>query len=221
MILEEDQPKYTFIPALKSPEGKQVWARSASFAEGGFAITNKAKNPEILIRFIDYLNSPENSVQMAFGMFKPAGFNKTEALVPSEKSPGLYEVNSRPTDVEASDWFMSSPIAQACTLLTKSTMDKYVAEKASSVAKTEACKVYRPYLSKWPYNYAYKFSADEVSELSLLQTDITAYILQTQAKWITEGGIEQEWDSYLAQLKKLGLDRYVELYKIAFERVEK
>jgi len=223
MILEEDQPKFTFIPAMKSPSGKQIWASAASFAEGGFAITSKAKNPEVLIRFIDYCNSEEYSVQMAFGMFKEAGWNQTEALIPSETVPGKYEVNSglRPANVEPSDWFMSAPIAQGCTLLTKTALDKYVAEKASSVAKSEACAVYRPYLSKWPYNYAFKFSAEELEELALLQTDIVQYVIQTHSRWMSEGGIEKEWDAYVAHLNNLGVQRYVELYKTAFERVEK
>ena len=223
MILEEDQEKYTFMPALKSPDGKQIWGRSQFFSEGGFAITSAAKNPEVLIRFIDYCNSEEYSVQMAFGMFKEAGWNETEALVPSETSPGKYEVNSgaRPENVEPSDWFMSAPIAQGCTLLTKTALDKYVAEKASSVAKSEACAVYRPYLSKWPYNYAFKFSPEELEELSLLQTDIVNYVNQTVSKWMIEGGMEKEWDAYVAHLNNLDLERYIELYRTAFERVEK
>jgi putative aldouronate transport system substrate-binding protein len=223
MLLEEDQGKYTFMPALKSPSGKQIWARAQSFSEGAFGITKNAKNPEVLIRFIDYCNSEENSVQMAFGMFKPEGWNQSEALVPSSAEPGKYEVNSdlRPADVDPTEWPMSAPIAQGCTLLTRETMEKYVAEKASSVAKSEACAVYRPYLSKWPYNYAFKFSPEELEELTLLQTEIVQYVIQTHSRWITQGGIENEWDAYVAYLKNLGLDRYVELYRAAFERVEK
>ncbi|NLX77717.1 MAG: extracellular solute-binding protein [Clostridiaceae bacterium] len=223
MILEEDQEKFTFIPALKSPDGKQIWGSSQFFSEGGFAITSAAKNPEVLIRFIDHCNSEEYSVQMAFGMFKEAGWDKSEALVPSETAPGKYEVNSgaRPEGVEPSEWPMSAPIAQGCTLLTKAALDKYVAEKASSVAKTEACEVYRPYLSKWPYNYAFKFSPEELEELSLLQTDIVQYVIQTHSRWMSEGGIEKEWDAYVAHLNNLGLQRYIELYRTAFERVEK
>lgn len=224
MLLIEDEDLYTHVPPLKSPDGKQVWARAeTSIAEGAFAITSKAKNPEILIRWIDHCNQEEYTPQMAFGMFKPEGYNESEALVPSKEVPGKYEVNTllRPESVDPSAWFMSAPIAQGCTLLTKKAMDKYVAEKLSSVKKAETCEVYRPYLSKWPYNYQYKFSADEIEELRLIQTDLVGYIMKTQAEWIMYGGIEEGWDDYLAQLKKLGVDKYVEMYKTAFERVEK
>ena len=63
---------------------KQVWARAeTSIAEGAFAITSKAKNPEILIRWIDHCNQEEYTPQMAFGMFKPEGI-MNRALVPSK-----------------------------------------------------------------------------------------------------------------------------------------
>jgi putative aldouronate transport system substrate-binding protein len=223
MTLPEDQDKYTFVPALKGPNGTQTWARAeVSIKEGSFAITSAVENPEILVRWIDHCNQEQYTPQMAYGMFKPAGYTEAEALIPSEKSPGKYEVNNalRPKDVDPTEWFMTSPIAQGCTLLTKKTMDEYVAEKASSVAKLNACKVYTNYLSKWPYNYPYKFSTEEVDELSLLQADIASYVDKTAAKWIVDGGIDEEWNDFLAQLDKLGVDRYLELYKTAFERVE-
>ena len=221
MLGDRDQEAmYDFVPALSSPDGKQAWASSASFAEGGFAITKAADNPELLVRWVDYYHQPEYSVQMAYGMFKDADYDETEALVPSPDQPGKYVVNERPEDVDPSDWFMSAPIAQGCTLLTRSALDKYIAEKPSAVAKLEACAVYRPHLSKWPYNYAYKFTPDEVDELSLLQQDIVSHVLRTQARWITDGGIEDEWDAYIQQLELLNIERYVELYRTAFERIE-
>jgi len=176
----------------------------------------------MLVRWIDHCNQEQYTPQMAFGMFKPAGYSEAEALVPSAASPGKYEVNTglRPKSVDPTEWFMTAPIAQGCTLLTKKTLDEYVAEKASSVAKLKACEVYRPYLSKWPYNYPYKFSTEEVDELSLLQTDIAGYVDAKAAEWIVEGGIDQEWDGFIAELKRLGVDRYLELYQTAFARVE-
>ncbi len=214
------EEKYGFVPALISPSGQQVWARCANYAEGGFAITEKAENPELLVRWIDYYHQPEYSVQMGYGMFMPEGYDETEALVPSPDEPGKWVVNERPEDVDPSDWFMSGPIAQGCTLLTRSALDTYIASKPSAVAKLEACEVYRPHLSKWPYNYAYKFTPEEVDELGLLQQDIVSHVLRTQARWITDGGIEAEWDDYLNQLELLNVERYVELYREAFQRIE-
>lgn len=42
-----------------------------------------------------------------------------------------------------------------------------------------------------------------------------------QVKWLTEGGIEAEWDTYLEQLNKLGIDKYKETVKGIRERMAK
>ncbi len=219
----DNEDNYTFMPALKSPDGKQIWQKIDGYGEGSFAITSKAEDPEVLIRWIDHCNQETYAPQMQYGMFKPAGFSDTEALVPSQSSPGKYEQNSslRPDDVDPSDWFMSAPIAQGCTLLTKEVREKYVAKRESDIAKENACNVYKDHLSKWHYNYAYKFTTEELEELTLLQTDIVNYVMQIHARWIVDGGVDEEWDDYIAELKRLNVDRYVELYATAFDRIEK
>ncbi len=220
-VTKEIEDKFAIMPPLKGPHGDQKWLRATTgLSDGAFAITSACKYPEAAIRWVDHINEPELNIQMSYGMFKEEGYNKSEALVPSKAQPGKYDVNtgSRPKEVNASDWPFSSPIAVSPTLTSKKLIDKYLADKPSNVAKNEACDVYRPYLTKNPYNYPYRFTVDEIEELSLIQTDLLSYIFKTQAKWISDGGIDAEWDNYLAQLKKLKVDKYLELYKKSYER---
>jgi putative aldouronate transport system substrate-binding protein len=42
-----------------------------------------------------------------------------------------------------------------------------------------------------------------------------------QSKWVVEGGAKKEWDSYLSQLKQMGLDEYMEIQNKAFDRYQK
>lgn len=66
-----------------------------------------------------------------------------------------------------------------------------------------------------------KFDNEETEELTYLKTDIDKYVDQKSAEWVVNGGIEEEWDSYLEQLKKMGLDRMREIYQEAYnERME-
>ena len=51
--------------------------------------------------------------------------------------------------------------------------------------------------------------------------DIDDYVNKMQVKWLTEGGIETEWDTYLEQLNKLGIDQYKETVKGIRERMGK
>jgi putative aldouronate transport system substrate-binding protein len=62
------------------------------------------------------------------------------------------------------------------------------------------------------------YTTQETEELSILATDITNYILQAQAKWVTQGGIESEWAGYIRQLEAMGLDRFVQIKIDAYNR---
>jgi putative aldouronate transport system substrate-binding protein len=46
-------------------------------------------------------------------------------------------------------------------------------------------------------------------------------VKEKRAKWIVSGGVDQEWDSYIAQLKSIGLDKMVKIYQDAYDRYKK
>jgi putative aldouronate transport system substrate-binding protein len=215
----EAESLYTFMPPLKGPRGDQRWLRAQiGISEGAFAITSASKYPEVAMRWMDYINQEEQNIQYSYGMFKPAGWTANEALIPSTDIPGKWEVNTRPGSVQPNDWPFSSPISVMPTISPRRLIDKLLAEKGSNVAKNEVCDFYRPYLTKNPYNYPWRFTLEELEELALLQTDLTNYIDKTQAKWMADGGAEREWNTYLQELKKYNVDRYLELYKNAYKR---
>lgn len=62
------------------------------------------------------------------------------------------------------------------------------------------------------------FTNEENEERPTLTTDIDKYVESTRAKWITEGGIDEEWDAYVEQLNAMGLERLIEIYTDAYER---
>ena len=64
-------------------------------------------------------------------------------------------------------------------------------------------------------------SNEELQQISTIQTDITALVKQNMAKWIVSGGIEQEWDGYVSQLKNVGVDKMIEVYQQAYDRYKK
>ncbi|MFA6935384.1 MAG: hypothetical protein WCR70_08940, partial [Sphaerochaetaceae bacterium] len=154
------------------------------------------------------------------GMFKPEGYNASEALVPSSAAEGKWTTSVRPSSIAANDWPGSAPIGSSPVIVQKDTINKYIEGRANNIAKEEACAIYRPYLTAYPYNYPFRFTVEEIEQLNIIQTDLISYVFQTEAKWIAEGGIESDWDNYLKQLNNLGLEDYIKLYRTAFERTK-
>ena len=55
---------------------------------------------------------------------------------------------------------------------------------------------------------------DEDSDaLSQIRTDLISYTEEMRAKWLSKGGVEDEWDACLQQLNELGLEQYMEIYQ--------
>ena len=61
------------------------------------------------------------------------------------------------------------------------------------------------------------FTAEAQAELDLLKADIEKYQEETICRWICgQGDVEAEWADYLATLKSMGHERYIEIYQEAF-----
>ncbi len=65
------------------------------------------------------------------------------------------------------------------------------------------------------------YTKDESSERASLVTDITSYVKQMTTQFISgEADIDETWDSYVATLEQMQLDRWVEIDQTAYDRVK-
>ena len=65
------------------------------------------------------------------------------------------------------------------------------------------------------------YSQEELNKLASLYVSINSYVKQQASKWVVDGGIEEEWDSYLANLKNMGLDEFIKIQQDAYDRYQK
>ena len=63
-----------------------------------------------------------------------------------------------------------------------------------------------------------KFTPEETDELSIVQTDVDTYVTKKMTEWFANGGVEEEWDTYLQELHNMGVDTYVSIYQAAYDR---
>jgi putative aldouronate transport system substrate-binding protein len=74
----------------------------------------------------------------------------------------------------------------------------------------------KPFLTQ---QFIYRYPTAEESRYELSQgKDITDYVKTIQAKWLIEGGIEQEWDAFLTRLKAMGIDEYTRIEQAQIDR---
>lgn len=203
---------YVPLPPLKGPKGDQMWlVREPTIWGGYFAITSANKNIEATIRWADELYEEKTSMQLQYG---PIG------LTLEETPGGRIRMLEPPEGMTFNDFrYQKAPAITASCILAETYANKMIVNK-TILKDDELYKVYAPYLPKEFYPAAsVKFTREESKKMMELKADIITYIDNKQAAWITgESSIDEEWEEYLEELDKMGIEEMRQLYQDVYVR---
>lgn len=204
-----EDDSYIPVPPLTGPDGDRCWPELQNGVNGlgSFAITNVARDPGYIMRWVDQCYEPlfsiESSLALKVGLhLKEDGAGKYDyAEAPTTENrakvvPGGYDRIYNVTK-EAAALLKSAP----SHMIEKQKLDTYYAD------------YYYP-----EYYPRFMFTTEESDRLSTLATEINSFANEKYAAWMTGGGIEEEWDSYLKQMDTMGLPELVEIYQVALDR---
>ena len=83
--------------------------------------------------------------------------------------------------------------------------------------------MHETYLKDMNSQYVYPnvfMSIEDTNRVSQLDTDIKKYAEQMKARWILNGGIDEEWDAYLDKMEAYGLPEYLEIKQKYFDQYQ-
>lgn len=70
-------------------------------------------------------------------------------------------------------------------------------------------------------NYPRVFlSLDDADRIAQIDADLFPFVNRKRAEWITNGMIDEEWDSYLEELQRLGLEEWVTIKQAAYDQFQ-
>lgn len=213
-----NQKGYVGLPVLKGPHGDQMYSATGSPLGniGMFVLTDKAKNPAAMIRWMDYFYSDEG-IRMFFMGWKDETYKEdAEGNVDY-----VDDIKNNPDGLsldQAVGQYLIWPGGYYPGFVTQ----KYFKGAEGLPTSVENAKKAEPYVipqdKVWP---PFNFTADEQSELTGIQTDIHTYVDEMRDKFISGNESFDNWDHYVANLQKMGLDRYLSIYQSAAERYAK
>ncbi len=94
-------------------------------------------------------------------------------------------------------------------------VEKTFADEFSLHRYEQADTVYMPYgKTSFPLLY---LGEEEQKQIMGIQTDITTYVTQMEAKFITGAENLENFDAYVEQLEKMGLDEYLKIQQEAYD----
>ena len=200
--LREANPEFTIdmMPTPAGTGGKQVVA-SEIFLGEGLAVTTTSKHQDEAIRYVDYLYSEEGREAMSWGkegvtfeivdgkhQFMPDVQNITNATV-------QYGIRSSGNAV----WFEEEALT---SLMSEETRQAY-----------ETGLEYLAPMSVLP-----ALSSDEKDSITLKQQAIGTCMEENITKFVLGQQPLSEWDNYVDQLKKLGIEDVLKVYNDALAR---
>ncbi|UKS26876.1 extracellular solute-binding protein [Paenibacillus sp. HWE-109] len=66
-----------------------------------------------------------------------------------------------------------------------------------------------------------RFKPDEASKITTMMTDISKYVEESRAKFVTGDQSFEKWDVYIKNLESMKVKEYVKLYQDAYDRFQK
>lgn len=209
IILKSNVKDFAYMEPVEGPNGTAIWSKATSpnSPQGtlnGFTITTACKNPELLVKWYDYINS--NLDILNLWNYGPEG------VIWRYIEDGRWELfnDNVPEGSSSSQIRRTLGTGPAGPVYAYSRFrgpqaEKYADRIAAKVAANEAYAKYIP-AENIPNGFG---DAEEETERNMLLTDIDHYLDQFKAHAVVDGITEEEWQDHLKTLGTLSVDEYV------------
>lgn len=210
IILASYVPDFTYLPPLTTASGDvMLWSafNTPNTPQGNIdnvVITKACKNPELLVRWYDFINSSQDMVNL--WNYGP------EDLIWHYLEDGRWEVfnDNVPEGSSSSQIRRTMGVGPAGPVYAYARWRGPEAEKyaARITAKVAANTAYKVCLA--PEQISNGFGdADEEAERNMLLLDIDNYLSKFKATSVVNGITAEDWAKHLKVLKSLSVDEYV------------
>ena len=202
--------QYVALPTLAGPDGQKYVSSDPehwNYSRCEFMVTADCANPGPLLAWADSFYTDDASIQNFYGPFDTA-LSKDDA--------GNYTV-LEPNDGNSADTF--AWIKSLRDFGPKYVKDGFNSKVSYAGENGDAAKLAldgeMAQFAKPAYpNVSY--TVDQINSLTTLYTDINSYVASMQATWVTEGGVNEQWDGYIEQLKTMGYDDFMTIETDAY-----
>lgn len=219
-VFGQDNPtlsgQYVAMPAPASQSDvTAVWdASGVRFEDHKLAMSAKAPNKKTVLKVIDLLYSEKYSVQQLYGSIPE---------YVTDDGDHTYTI-SDDTFTETNEGKMNSLQDRLAGWIPDSvTLNN---EQWTPELK-EINKVYESQLSSFDHDrdavpmYLRTVDENDSNTLTNNNSEIFDYALPIIARWMIQGGADQEWDEYTANLNKLGMEENVAIWQKAYDEYTK
>ncbi len=208
--------EYGSMEVLAGADGEKLFTAMTNGLGnlGMFVLTDKAENPEAMVRWMDYFYGEEGSKMFFMGF---------EGVTYEEDEDGNFEYLEEITD-NPDGLNMDQAISEYLTWpggyypgIVREAYFQGAEAKENSRINAEKAKPYR--IDDDDILPGLNYTVEENDQISAITTDLQTYIDEMKAEFITGKRSFDQWDEYINTLDKMGVDQYLELSQKAYERM--
>lgn len=233
--LENSDPafylQYSSIEPLTSEYNDvQRWPAKDAIYYGGIMVTNRVEDEAVLDRimaFADWCYSEKGTIYLWRGPMKGANPDFPDAgwyfqPIDMDRLDYMVRKYDYPSDYASNSAFLASRIKPENNYWPYATIPSR--EDNSDPASTSANLSLNINTYLAPYYHvgfpvSIKYTPEEADELSLLVTDLDAYVDMMESKMIIgDLDIDATFDEFVAGCKARGVERYIEIQQAAYDR---
>jgi putative aldouronate transport system substrate-binding protein len=222
---------YTAVSPLKGPDGTRFAMHDTYQAPivGTFIITDKCENPELAMKWADFLGRVEPTTRSIHGVKDTDWRWAYEGEIGIDGEQAWWDSITDIANVPSQNvhWSQDGP-----SVRTSKYRLSQVVEDPNNITPGANLEVvlynlskelYAPYAPKEPMNLPKMyFTEDQANEVATIMPQLETYVDETFAQAVTgQMDIEAEWDSYLANLESIGLSRFVEIHQEVLDETNK
>lgn len=212
VVGSERSKDYALLSPLAGPNGDRTIGRGngGGPARGAFVITKANRYPEITMRWIDQQYEPYMAAQIHWGpldvVFKKDENGKLVNLpLPEGTSAGEFRQKV-------------APGAGGPGVITIEDLGKVVdLEPRAQQRVKDLEEYYDPFMEKENYPSIF-FNPEELDRINKIEPELIKYANTQRGKFIVDGGVDEQWDSYVKTLEKMGLNELMEIYQTGLDR---
>jgi putative aldouronate transport system substrate-binding protein len=234
LVLGDDTDKWSQYEALPPIKGSDGFVTAANYgakfgAESGvFVITNTAENPQAIIDWVDWFYSDESKMFTSYGEEGVTWRAATDGELNIKGEQAIFTALMSGGDIKDQNlaWGNNIPHGRPDDGLKETVTIEYPdwkqAPDFNAALETMLYQESIPYAAVAPDASEVVpplvVVPEKVTDYTLLQTTITDYVIESFAKFATGYmDVDKDWDGYVEQLNKLGLQDYMDMIQEGYD----
>lgn len=204
------------MPALAGPDGTKNVTRSngMGFDRGRLVVTNANEHLEETAKWLDHMYEPLQSVQNNWGTY---GDESQQNIFEFDEAAQMLK--HLPLDGAAPGELRGKTSVGGPLAILDSYYGKVTTKPDDAAWRMDILKkTYVPDMKAENIYPKVFFSLEELDRLSAIETDLMPYVLRMRTEWMQNGKVEEEWDGYLKELDRLGLQDWLSIKQAGYDR---